>query len=82
MFTLVGKVVSVNVDKTANGKQVTKVQILSNGWKFAQLYNINDYDNRSYEVGKNLNIPVSVKAYVSKNGGSGLSITAQSQKQT
>jgi hypothetical protein len=79
MFTIYGKVVSVNPDKTSTGKSLVKVQVLSNGFKYHQLYTVSDYDCRNWKVGEDVKIPVTIRAYVGRNNVPGFSLTAQKQ---
>jgi len=73
MLKLSGTVVSVNVTETPKQKlKITEVQLLSNGGKYHNLVSLTDFDNREWPKGKQIEIPVWVKAYVSKNGRAGI----------
>lgn len=76
MLTLKGTVVSCNVTETKNKRtKLTQVQILANGGKFSSLIFVADWQNRSWPVGKVVEMPVTVRASA-KNERAYLNFTA------
>lgn len=70
MFVLYGTVVGV-VDKVLDNADKTKirtVQVLANGGKYKAILDIVDWDMREWREGDALEIPVSIKANVAKDG--------------
>ena len=72
-----GKVAWSRPAKTSKGRDLTKVQIISNGGGRARIYEIDDMGANHYEHGQDVWIEVAHNAYISKKSGLvGISYTA------
>jgi len=79
MFKLCGTVLSCNVQKIKGDRSINQVQLLSNSGKYSRIFSVTDFDLRSWELGKKIEIPCTVTAWKSaKTGNVGLNIVALS----
>lgn len=70
-----GKIVFIKTEKSDKGVHYKKLQILQNGGQQrADLVDLTDMSNSDWDYGAEIDLPVSVRAWVGKNGA-GLNIT-------
>jgi len=74
MFVLIGKVVNVIKERTkTTNKEFTTVQVMSNGGGKVRIQNVTDWDNRKWEIDKEVKLPVMVSAWAN---GKNISVVA------
>jgi len=74
MFIVTGKIVNQFRDVTQKtATPFTTVQVMMNGDKKMRLQNVTDWENRNWEIGKEVKIPVMIKPW---SNGQNISVTA------